>query len=148
MITADCVKHYSMRLVINDAGEIVSSQPLADPGAQLDNFARAYVHDHGVAYERAFERVLADPENQTLVAEYGSTKYEPNPTPLRADDGPLYKHKYVGEDVHGAVRQYMLETYETDYSKALNRVLRENPSLAARDCCVGSGKVDLVLRQI
>ena len=142
MMTAECVKIYSGRLVINDAGEIVCSQPLADPGAQLDDLARAYTHDHGVAYERAFERVLADPENQALVAEYGSTNYQPHPTPLRADDGPLYKHKYVGEDVHGAVRQYMLETHETDYGKALNQVLRENPSLTARYGCAGGGKLD------
>jgi hypothetical protein len=43
-----------------------------EAGVEVDRLIREYINTHGCDYSSAYKRVLADPANADLVAEYGS----------------------------------------------------------------------------
>lgn len=132
-MTADALKVYSSRLVVGDDGEVVAQTAApsdTDPGRALDRLARDYcdAHPH-LAYEEGLARVMANPANRALVAEYASPSYQPTPIPL-PEHSPVPKRH--GEDVDRAVRRYMADHGVEDYATAMGEVLQADPAMAKR----------------
>ena len=116
MMTAECVKKYS--LLVDDDGQIVGDASEADASAALDRLARKYASDHNVDYQVALGRVMADPENETLVRSYVAPR-----EPSGEGEDPSVK-------IHKLAEAHMAANDETNYQGAVRHVLAGHPDLA------------------